>query len=420
MPATIVVVGCGILGTSAALLAADRGHRVRVIEKSARPWSGASAAGEGKVHLGLIYALGDASTQAHILRGALSFSRVLDRAAGMVLPWSDLVGEQFLNVVMPSSLLSTDELAERYRELDEQFHASTLAASAEYLGEPLARLHEPGLVTEPLTGLPALRVAERAVEPARLRRILVDRLRQHPNIELVMNREVLGFADARGGVDVQHRDALDGTAPVATERAAAVVNCSWESQAALHADPEQSPLSLRYKASVSIPIDGLDPDACRSMTLVIGPFGDVVRRATDVYVSWYPVGRIVNELGFEPTAEARARVASLDATNPVVDEQLDALVGLGALPRLDRSARARVRLTGGWIIADGAATSDARDGALLDVDDLGSALHDRRDGTIARRGRVISPRNWKLSTAPLAALKSVDALDALLAEGMPE
>lgn len=404
MPASIVVVGAGILGCTAALLAADRGHSVRVLDRAAHPWSGASASGEGKVHLGLIYALGDASTQRHILEGALSFSRVLDRAADTRLPWSDLTGEPFLNVVMPSSMLSADDLAERYRELDERFQQSDLADGASYLGQPLERLHEPGLVTEHLTGLPALRVSERTIETTRLRRLLVDRILQHPLIELTLGREVLALHDLPDAVDVQHRDAADPQATIRKEHADVVLNCSWESQSALHADAEAPPLSFRYKAALSIPLDVIDPTTCRTMTFVIGPFGDVARRANDVYVSWYPSGRVVHEHGIAPSVEARALVASLDAAHPTVGEQLDALAAVGALPHLDAAARRRVSLSGGWILAEGSSDIDARD----------SGLHERRDGLIAQRGRVLSPRNWKLSTAPLAAQRSVDAVESLL------
>lgn len=410
MTRSIAVVGAGILGCTAALLAARRGWQVTLLDREPRAWTGASANGEGKIHLGLVYALGDGATQRHILGGALSFARVLDSAVGRPLPWVQLVGEPFRMVVMPDSLLPADALAARYAALDALLQAEH--PDAAYLGAPLPRLHEPAVVVDPATGLPALDVAERAVQPALLREIVLAAIEREPRIRMLTGRQVLALDDG-DGVAVRHvatpveAGAAVGARDVATLRADAVLTCAWESQAALHADPLAAPLSLRYKTALTIPATAIDLDRCRTMTLVVGPYGDVVRRDDSVYASWYPAGRLVHEHGLAPTAEARALVATIDAAHPSVDAQLEALTAIGALPPLRPGGREHVAVSGGWIVAEGD----------RDIDRADSGLHDRHGDVLAVRGRVLSPRNWKFSTAPLAAERAVAALAAMLDEG---
>ena len=58
----------------------------------------------------------------------------------------------------------------------------------------------------------------------------------------------------------------------------------------------------------------------------------------------------------------------------------------------------------GVIIGDGA----------LDIDDPRSELHHRERFTAIRDGRIITPLNYKFSTAPLAAARAADLVSALL------
>ena len=51
-----------------------------------------------------------------------------------------------------------------------------------------------------------------------------------------------------------------------------------------------------------------------------------------------------------------------------------------------------------------------------DIDRADSGLHDRHGDVLAVRGRVLSPRNWKFSTAPLAAER--DAVRAALGKAL--
>ena len=50
-----------------------------------------------------------------------------------------------------------------------------------------------------------------------------------------------------------------------------------------------------------------------------------------------------------------------------------------------------------------------------DIDQLESQLHNRAEFGTHVAGRLITPRNFKLTTAPLAALRAIDAIDTAVA-----
>src|SRR5688500_15199209 len=111
----IAVVGGGIVGCLAALLAAERGWDVAIYESESELWTMSSAANEGKVHLGPVFALGDSATWDVMQLGALGFASNVERAVGRRVDWSALATERFQYLVMPGSLATPAELRSRYR-----------------------------------------------------------------------------------------------------------------------------------------------------------------------------------------------------------------------------------------------------------------------------------------------------------------
>ena len=77
----VAVIGAGLAGSCAALALSRAGMQVVVVERDVRPMNRASLRNEGKIHLGLIYAL-DRPTAAQQLAGALSFRRTLRQLVG--------------------------------------------------------------------------------------------------------------------------------------------------------------------------------------------------------------------------------------------------------------------------------------------------------------------------------------------------
>ena len=131
------------------------------------------------------------------------------------------------------------------------------------------------------------------------------------------------------------------------------------------------------------------------MTLVQGPYGDVVRHADHVYASWYPVARLSNEHGRGPSSMALDEAPRLAERNELAKQQIDPLQRLGFLPSGVRISETM----GGFILGHGP----------LDIDRRTSQLHDRSEFGVHRVGSVLTPRNFKFTTAPLAARNAVEA-----------
>ncbi|MEQ8834770.1 MAG: FAD-dependent oxidoreductase [Miltoncostaeaceae bacterium] len=384
MPPPVAVIGAGLLGLTSALLLAEDGHRVEVFDRHPRPWSGVSAINEGKVHLGPVYALGDERTAAVMLRGALAFAATIERALARSVDWDALAGDPFEYLVMPDGLVGPERLAAHYRRLDALLgDLGPAGVRPRYLGRPLTSVIDPVPRVDPATGLPAFRSHERAVDVVLLGALLVDAARAHPGIRMRQGARVTGV-DATSGRLVADASGDGGRhGPFA-----AIVNCAWEgrSRIARAAGAPDGPVqNVRVKSMVRLrPVDG-----ARTVTLVQGPFGDVVAHHTHTYASWYPVGRIHQETARHVSPTALRAAVEAGASRELAEGQVAALQRLGLLS----SSEEIVASGAGVILGDGE----------HDIDDAGSGLHRRaRFGVDAHR-RLLTPRNYKLTTAPLAA-----------------
>lgn len=399
-PRSVVVAGGGILGCLSALLLVEAGCTVTLVEREPELWRGASTAGEGKIHLGLVYAAGSLSTRTSMLDGALSFAALVERCVARRLDWTALAGDAFDYLVMPGSLRSEDQLAAVYAELDAE-HAAR--GRPDYLGLAVDRLAARRAHVDADTRLPAFATAERAVDPDRLREIVMgamDERAQH--LTVLTSHEVTTMEQREGAVRVRHRDRRDPTTSTESSLvAAAVIDARWAWQGHGVQGARVGPRNLRVKSSLVLPVDA----SARTVTMVLGPYGDVVSRADSVYASWYPAARRAHEYSAFPSAALQHALAQATSPDPAVsgvDEQLAALRDLGLLAR----DRPHVGLRAGIIVGDGS----------VDIDSPQSALHDRADSGVARAGRVIMPRSAKFTTAPAAALDAVTAVELLLDE----
>lgn len=372
--ARVAVVGAGIVGTTTALLAADAGHDVTLVDSRDAVWGGASGANEGKIHLGPIFALGDQRTHEIMLRGATAFAPIMERALGRRIDWDALASRPFRYLVMDGSMATPDELAARYGSINDL--AASLGTS-QYLGDRLDRVVDTSWVVDEATGLPAFDVAERSVDPLALR-VLVEHALADANITQALGCRVEAIEDDEDGAWL----ATKGGARLGPFDA--VVNATWDGQQGLMSPAERAPLNIRVKAALRV-AGGSD----RALTLVHGPFGDVVGFSDYSYLSWYPVGRLANEEATLPTSATLDALDALADGAGIVDDTLDAL----------RSARvwegdaSLVTVTGGVILGQGS----------LDIDHADSKLHTRSDFGVTRKGRVVTPRSFKFTTGPLVA-----------------
>lgn len=172
----------------------------------------------------------------------------------------------------------------------------------------------------------------------------------------------------------------DGTVPL---EAGQVVNCSWESRRALDLMATGTAAEANYRVKHQVLVAGGDTESLEPVTLVQGPYGDVVpRQSGDVYVSWYPVGR--TWFGDRPDPEMSPSPEVAEATLEGVAELFPALAD--------------------FAVADhGPCHIVATVDTSSDIADPGSGLHARLPAGIGDTEGWWSLSGGKLTTAPLAS-----------------
>jgi glycine/D-amino acid oxidase-like deaminating enzyme len=377
----VAVVGGGIVGTLTALLLARRGHHVDLVEREGELWAGASAVNEGKVHLGGVYALGGARTHEAMMRGAVAFAPCVEAAIGQHLDWDAVAGDPFEHLVMPDSLVSADGLRHAYTAINDRA-AQIIAPSDRYLGRRIDHIVDPKPHRDADTGLLAFATQERAVDPLRLRALVLAAIDAEPGIRVLTDTGVTGITTDGDRAMVQ--------LSAQSESYDAAVNATWAWQNRFAADAV--PRNFRVKAAVR-----LEPGIVkRTVTIVQGPYGDVVAHRDRGYASWYPTGRLITEHGLLPSPSAESVLTSISGRADLVRSQLDALAAIGLLPE-----GCEGESIGGIIVGDG----------TPDIDDPASLLHGRPDFGATVRGKIVTPVSFKLTTGPLAARTVVDTIE---------
>src|SRR5690606_30892455 len=170
---------------------------------------------------------------------------------------------------------------QRYAQINATFEVAAATLGNRYLAHELSDIADTHHSADPTTGRPVFATRERAIDPLRLRSILLARLHSLENVVVHASCRVLALEPAAGGVEVTW---LRGDEPPVTQRFDSVVDCAWESQLSLAPERARGNRNFRLKTAVRLQPY---PDA-RTVTLVQGPFGDVVSHRDYVYASWYP------------------------------------------------------------------------------------------------------------------------------------
>jgi hypothetical protein len=368
---------------------------------------GASVRGEGKLHLGYVYANErDRLTAPVMLDGAFSFSRLLDRWLPEPLLWDELRSEPFLYAVLPGTMVGADMLAQHYAWVDEQI-STRIAAGATYAGtvemapvRPLAAPEDHGLSGE----VPAAyTTSEVAVDPALLARGLVSALAQ-VSVAFHGGTTVRSVERAPQGFTVTAARGVGADAHDVTLRADVVINCLWDGRLAVDATLDISPprpwlYRLKYAVHGSMPPGAPPPP---SVTMVLGPFGDIVRRAGGrIYASWYPVCHTASSQDLIPPTSWAGPMAGTDPAGVAADLAVSTVKGLAEhAPALDGLRVDAV--AAGVIVAWGA----------TDIDQIDSELHHRHAIGVHEHDGYLSVDTGKLTTAPLFAQRVAEALGA--------
>jgi hypothetical protein len=411
MPAkpTVLVLGAGIQGACAALALYSRGYNVTLIDRMPGVMLRASLRGEGKIHLGFVYA-NDATfeTSALLLRAALNFSPLLDSWLGTPLNWRALTSAPFLYLIARDSMLTPDAIRAHYERLQDSLNELvTQGERASYLGMdlregPLWRTAPPDTrkwfsqahIEE------TIETQELALNGRKFRELVCARLRSCPEIKLRLGHQIETIERTHTGFCVAGERA-DGSRW--SESAQLAVNCLWDGRLALDERLgifPQRPFVMRLKYRVL----GVLPDALANLpsaTMVLGRYGDIVRYSdAPTYLSWYPACLRGWSTNVTPPTEWDAVCAGNPPTeiaDAVARETLDAFEKI--VPNLRHT---RVQTVDGGVIHSWGET---------DIDDAASALHKRYEIGFTTHDGYYSVDTGKLTCAPWFAHRLAEHVD---------
>lgn len=382
----MAVIGGGLTGTCVALELADAGLDVVLVERAQQVLAGASHNGEGKIHLGYVYALGPPATTRAMIRGALRFGPIL----GRWLPSSvldDAVSDPFLYAVPGDSMVPAAGIEEHFDRVEQILAEELAAPGARYVAPlwPWRRMSDTER-TDLFAGdrvVAAYETAERAVDPERICPALRDVVMGADGVEVRCGTEVTGVREREAGVEVQ----ADGT----WEQFDLVVNCAWEDRLRLDATYGLAPgrrVIHRFKTGMraGLPAGQTLP----TVTFTSGCYGDTVAYAASAYASWYPVGLLSQEVALHPSA--RYPMPDELEQRRLVDQSAAGLAEL--MPAIEPVlTESDWRVVGGYITAWGE----------TGIDDIGSRLHSRHEIGVHAHRRYLTVDTGKLTTAPMWA-----------------
>lgn len=400
-----IVLGAGVQGICAALALDVRGYRVTLVDRMPDCMMRASIVNEGKIHLGFVYA-NDASfrTSGLMLQAALTFANQVQALLGGTVDWSCLRSLPYTYAILRESILSLEQIIERYHQLQYEYEKLRASSGLDYLGTmperlwretPHARIRallNPGRIAA------LVETVEVALDLPRFRLILRDAL-EHRSIERLYSHTVNEVSRRSAGFTVEGvRD--DGLAW--KREGAVVVNCLWDGRLAV--DRQMGIVPRRkwvYRLKYGLHGD-LPPALARltSLTLVLGPFGDiVVKPDVKTYFSWYAKSLRGWSHALTPPADWRRPIKRAGE-----DHEADALAGEilnGFEPYIPGIAQSQVHT-----ISAGTNFSWGE----TDIDDPQSELHERYDIGVHAYDGYFSIDTGKFTCAPLFAKNLMECL----------
>jgi len=295
----VAIIGAGSLGSMAALNLSAAGVEVHVFERGEAPVQAASRVNEGKIHQGLIYAKdGVQRTARRMGMGAVSFWTLLTRYVDV----PPALSTPFLYAIHRDTMIPPGRVIAHMRAVYRQLADLEGAMGMRYLGRsgdhilseiPVERS---GLNTGEIVR--TFHTTERAIDPRVVSEALCQALTGAPRIVLRTQTDI----------EAVHRRP-DGKFEVRIKGAGAegpfdqVVNAAWDDRLRLDQGiglPVPKSWSYRHKFGTRVLVQ-LSVDALPSITMVLGPFGDIVNfRDRGLYLSWYPHGMVEMTHGLSP------------------------------------------------------------------------------------------------------------------------
>ncbi|WP_371170302.1 FAD-dependent oxidoreductase [Aliiroseovarius sp. 2305UL8-7] len=388
-----LVLGAGMQGALSALMLANRGLTVTLIDRADAMLQGSSLNYEGRIHSGMLYAMDKTfNTATRMAKDAVAFAPAIERILGMKLDWARLRSVRSTYLVHRNSHLSADELTAFWTQLEHVIMAELEDPEMTYVGARPKRFFWPtdcpeeakaGIVTH------AFKSEETCVDQVSLNAIVKAAVNAHPRIVCALGQEVL-TVEGRGA-DRYTVTTSDGQGARTQHQAGLVVNCLWEARGLIDrvmGISDGSTESLRLKYSLLLKRSEYF-DRLGSFILTHGAFGSVVTSpfADTAFASWYPA--CVE--GMIETQQLPDHWRAL-CSGPVPDHIRDRVLAenvAGFREVFPDFPMPEVKLIkAGIIVAHG----------LRDIDKTDSGFHRRDEYPIRRKGNYLSVATGKYTS----------------------
>ena len=380
------------MGCSTALYLARRGVRVVLFDSEAAPFSGASRWNEGKIHLGYLYSASPSlETARRVLPGGLVFKRLVEELIGRsIAPVTAPEDDTYL--IHRESVVGPDVTAAYYESVAAlvRDHPDASAYLSDVSRSTVARLttRELEAIADPSVIVAGYRVPERSVSTRWIADAVVDTLHAEPLITPVMSERVTNLTSAggeRGPWQVHTASGRHGPFDC-------VINALWHGRPAIDrvvGDCVDRLPHHRYR--VALFVRTTKPVTVPSIVIGVGPYGDIKNyNGRDFYLSWYPVGMLVQG---EDIAHPQVPCLDEEARRAIADQMFDALSTLLPGAACVRAHAAETAVGGGWVYAQ----------ARGSLDDPRSSLHKRDQLGVKWFGTYVSVDTGKYSVAPYLA-----------------
>ncbi len=390
-----VVLGAGVQGVLAALMLAQRGHKVTLIDRRREMMTGASLNYEGRVHLGLIYAMDRSfSTSARMAADALHFAPVVERLSRQRPDWASLSSTCSRYLVHHESHLSADQLEDHFHQVERAVLEGLRDDRLSYLGQRPTHVARRAAIpadVSPADIMANFETVEACVDQPALHRILTAAVRAEPRITLGLGICVSGVKDESGGRwAIACKDEAGASHDL---KASMVVNCLWEDRARLdrQAGIDDFPSeSQRLKYSLLVRRNPAI-DRLGSFLIVHGAFGSIVTHPGRDYafLSWYPAS-LKGMAASQAIPREWREVCDGNIQSKTMERiWRDNLEGFSRIiPGMGRPDA--VLIKAGIILADG----------LRDIDRPDSGFHRRDEQPVRKNGTFFSVATGKYTSAP--------------------
>jgi hypothetical protein len=356
---------------------------------------GASLNYEGRIHLGLIYALDrDFATGARMAADAMSFASIIERLIGRKLDWRAMCSTPSRYLVHAQSHLSADEIMAHFQRIEGAVHLAMREEGLSYLGQRIQsvarRVEIPeGLCRKSIKA--CFETAELCLDQEAMRDTLAAAITEMPKIEVSLGLSVAHIEQVKAGNWAV--TCLDGTGHAETLAASLVVNCLWEERAIFDRkaglDDDRTE-SMRLKFSLKVRTNAVI-DSLGSFLIVHGAFGSMVTipGTSDAFLSWYTAS-LHGLLPVQKLPESWEVICAgridPDLAQMVWQQNLKGFSQI--IPELGTPELTLIKA--GVILAKG----------LRDIDRMDSAFHRRDDPPIRMHDRYISVSTGKYTSAP--------------------